>query len=137
MDKKVGLLNFSFFQIRRHIEVSDFAAKAQRAFLTWRTTPAPKRGEIVRRLGERLRELKAPLGRLVSLETGKILAEGEGEVQEMIDICDFANGLSRKLYGLTIASERANQSDARTMASTRVGRNHLRIQFPCRGLVLE
>jgi len=113
------------------------AANAQRAFLTWRTTPAPKRGEIVRRLGERLRELKAPLGRLVSLETGKILAEGEGEVQEMIDICDFANGLSRKLYGLTIASERANQSDARTMASTRVGRNHLRIQFPCRGLVLE
>ena len=84
------------------------AANAQRAFLTWRTTPAPKRGEIVRRLGERLRELKAPLGRLVSLETGKILAEGEGEVQEMIDICDFANGLSRQLYGLTIASERAN-----------------------------
>ena len=63
---------------------------------------------LVRRLGERLRELKAPLGRLVSLETGKILAEGEGEVQEMIDICDFANGLSRQLYGLTIASEREN-----------------------------
>ena len=83
-------------------------AGAQRAFLTWRTTPAPKRGEVVRRLGERLRELKAPLGRLVSLEAGKILAEGEGEVQEMIDICDFANGLSRQLYGLTIASERAN-----------------------------
>ena len=84
------------------------AAGARRAFLTWRTTPAPKRGEIVRRLGERLRELKAPLGRLVALEAGKILAEGEGEVQEMIDICDFANGLSRQLYGLTIASERAN-----------------------------
>jgi len=84
------------------------AAGAQRAFLSWRTTPAPKRGEVVRRLGERLRELKAPLGRLVSLEAGKILAEGEGEVQEMIDICEFANGLSRQLYGLTIASERAN-----------------------------
>ena len=82
------------------------AAGAQRAFLTWRTMPAPKRGEVVRRLGGRLRELKAPLGRLVSLEAGKILAEGEGEVQEMIDICDFANGLSRQLYGLTIASER-------------------------------
>jgi aldehyde dehydrogenase (NAD+) len=84
------------------------AAGAQRAFLTWRTTPAPKRGELIRKLSERLRELKAPLGRLVSLEAGKILAEGEGEVQEMIDVCDFANGLSRQLYGLTIASERAN-----------------------------
>jgi aldehyde dehydrogenase (NAD+) len=84
------------------------AAGAQRAFLRWRTTPSPKRGEVVRRLGERLRELKAPLGRLVSLEAGKILAEGEGEVQEMIDICEFAHGLSRQLYGLTIASERPN-----------------------------
>ena len=81
---------------------------ARRAFVTWRTTPAPKRGEVVRKLSERLRELKAPLGRLVSLEAGKILSEGEGEVQEMIDVCDFANGLSRQLYGLTIASERAN-----------------------------
>src|SRR5580692_7981178 len=81
---------------------------AQRAFAGWRTTPAPKRGEVVRKLSERLRELKAPLSRLVSLEAGKILAEGEGEVQEMIDICDFANGLSRQLYGLTIASERSN-----------------------------
>jgi acyl-CoA reductase-like NAD-dependent aldehyde dehydrogenase len=61
---------------------------------------------VVRQFGERLRQLKAPLGRLVSLETGKILAEGEGEVQEMIDICDFATGLSRQLYGLTIPSER-------------------------------
>ena len=83
-------------------------AGAQRAFLSWRTTPAPKRGEVIRRLSDRLRELKVPLGRLVSLEAGKILAEGEGEVQEMIDVCDFANGLSRQLYGLTIASERAN-----------------------------
>jgi aldehyde dehydrogenase (NAD+) len=84
------------------------AARAQRAFLNWRTIPAPKRGELVRKLSERFRALKAPLGRLVSLETGKILAEGEGEVQEMIDICDFATGLSRQLYGLTIASEREN-----------------------------
>jgi aldehyde dehydrogenase (NAD+) len=82
------------------------AIAAQRAFTQWRTTPAPNRGELVRRLGQRLRELKTQLGRLVSLEAGKILAEGEGEVQEMIDICDFANGLSRQLYGLTIASER-------------------------------
>jgi aldehyde dehydrogenase (NAD+) len=83
-------------------------AEAQRAFLTWRVIPAPQRGEVVRRLGNRLRELKIPLARLVSLEVGKILAEGEGEVQEMIDISDFANGLSRQLYGLTIASERSH-----------------------------
>src|ERR1700726_4045967 len=83
-------------------------AEAQRAFLTWRVIPAPQRGEVVRRLGNRLRELKIPLARLVSLEVGKILAEGEGEVQEMIDISDFAKGLSRQLYGLTIASERSN-----------------------------
>jgi aldehyde dehydrogenase (NAD+) len=76
------------------------------AFEQWREVPAPKRGELIRRLGERLRILKKPLGMLVSLEAGKIIPEGEGEVQEMIDICDFANGLSRQLYGLTIASER-------------------------------
>jgi aldehyde dehydrogenase (NAD+) len=79
---------------------------AQAAFLAWRELPAPKRGEIVRRYGNALRGLKQELGLLVTLETGKILAEGEGEVQEMIDICDFATGLSRQLYGLTIASER-------------------------------
>ncbi len=79
---------------------------AQNAFHAWRLVPAPKRGELVRRLGERLRELKTPLGQLVVLESGKIVAEGEGEVQEMIDICDFAVGLSRQLHGLTIASER-------------------------------
>ena len=69
-------------------------------------TPAPRRGELVRDLGNALREMKEPLGDLVSLEMGKIRAEGHGEVQEMIDICDFAVGLSRQLYGLTIASER-------------------------------
>jgi aldehyde dehydrogenase (NAD+) len=76
------------------------------AFATWRTTPAPVRGNLVRRLGELLREHKAQLGELVSIEAGKIRSEGLGEVQEMIDICDFAVGLSRQLHGLTIASER-------------------------------
>ncbi len=75
-------------------------------FRTWREVPAPKRGEVVRDLGEALRAAKEPLGDLVSLEMGKIRAEGHGEVQEMIDICDFSTGLSRQLYGLTIASER-------------------------------
>ena len=79
---------------------------ASDAFATWRMMPAPQRGEIVRQLGEELREHKEPLGRLVSLEMGKILSEGLGEVQEMIDICDFAVGLSRQLYGLTMHSER-------------------------------
>ncbi|WP_367067973.1 aldehyde dehydrogenase family protein [Oryzisolibacter sp. LB2S] len=79
---------------------------AHQAFLAWREVPPPVRGELVRRLGERLRRHKAALGALVSLEAGKILSEGQGEVQEMIDICDFAVGLSRQLHGLTIASER-------------------------------
>jgi aldehyde dehydrogenase (NAD+) len=82
------------------------ADAAHEAFLAWRDLPAPKRGEVVRRYGEALRGLKKELGQLVSLEAGKILPEGEGEVQEMIDICDFATGLSRQLHGLTIASER-------------------------------
>ena len=81
-------------------------SRAHDAFLKWRTTPAPVRGETVRQLGNALREAKNDLGQLVTMETGKIIAEGEGEVQEMIDICDFAVGQSRKLYGLTIQSER-------------------------------
>ncbi len=80
--------------------------KAQEAFLKWRLWPAPKRGDIVRQIGEALRENKLPLGKLVSYEMGKSLQEGLGEVQEMIDICDFAVGLSRQLYGLTMHSER-------------------------------
>ncbi|MER9833520.1 aldehyde dehydrogenase family protein [Mesorhizobium sp. M0145] len=80
--------------------------KAHKAFLAWRQVPAPKRGELVRLLGEELRIYKTELGRLVSIEVGKIPSEGLGEVQEMIDICDFAVGLSRQLYGLTIATER-------------------------------
>ncbi|MCL7465348.1 aldehyde dehydrogenase family protein [Phaeovulum sp. NW3] len=79
---------------------------AHRAFLDWRLVPAPQRGELVRLLGEELRAAKADLGRLVSIEAGKVTSEGLGEVQEMIDICDFAVGLSRQLYGLTIATER-------------------------------
>ena len=80
--------------------------KATEAFKTWQTVPAPKRGLVVRDLADALRRLKNPLGELVTLEMGKIRAEGVGEVQEMIDICDFAVGLSRQLYGLTMHSER-------------------------------
>ncbi|PYK85804.1 MAG: aldehyde dehydrogenase family protein, partial [Verrucomicrobia bacterium] len=83
-------------------------ARAQEAFLKWRVTPGPVRGETVRRLGNALRDAKHELGQLVTLESGKIVAEGEGEVQEMIDICDLAVGQSRMLYGLTIQSERPN-----------------------------
>jgi aldehyde dehydrogenase (NAD+) len=83
-------------------------AKAAEAFLAWRSVPAPRRGELVRLLGDELRAAKEPLARLITLEVGKIIQESLGEVQEMIDICDFAVGLSRQLYGLTIASERPN-----------------------------
>jgi aldehyde dehydrogenase (NAD+) len=82
-------------------------ARAHAAYPAWRNVPAPRRGELVRLLGEELRAAKADLGRLVTLEAGKIPSEGAGEVQEMIDICDFAVGLSRQLYGLTLATERA------------------------------
>jgi aldehyde dehydrogenase (NAD+) len=87
-------------------QVRAAVGKAQQAFAVWRDVPAPKRGELIRLLGEELRAAKDQLGELVTVENGKILVEGKGEVQEMIDICDFAVGLSRQLYGLTIASER-------------------------------
>jgi aldehyde dehydrogenase (NAD+) len=87
-------------------EYDEIVDRARAAFLEWRKIPAPKRGEVIRQLGNRLREKKDELGALVTLEMGKIKAEGQGEVQEMIDICDFAVGLSRQLYGLTLASER-------------------------------
>jgi aldehyde dehydrogenase (NAD+) len=87
-------------------EYGRIASRAHEAFLKWRTLPAPLRGETIRLLGEALRRVKAELGALVTWEMGKIRAEGEGEVQEMIDICDFATGLSRQLYGLTMHSER-------------------------------
>ncbi|GAB3346011.1 aldehyde dehydrogenase family protein [Bordetella tumulicola] len=95
-------------QVHEHSVAQAHAAitRAHQASLAWRDVPAPRRGELVRLFGEILRQHKRELGRLVSLEAGKIIAEGEGEVQEMIDICDFAVGLSRQLYGLTIASER-------------------------------
>ncbi|WP_207717685.1 L-piperidine-6-carboxylate dehydrogenase [Caenimonas soli] len=95
-------------RVRTHSagQVAEAIARAQAAFVAWRDVPAPQRGELVRLLGEELRAEKEALGKLVSIETGKILSEGLGEVQEMIDICDFAVGLSRQLYGLTIASER-------------------------------
>src|SRR5215207_6634737 len=112
--------NGTIFQARTPIDGTVFATimpgdandvaravdAASEAFKTWRTVPAPKRGEFVRRVGEKLRERKSDLATLVSLEAGKITQEALGEVQEMIDICDFAVGLSRQLYGLTIASER-------------------------------
>ena len=87
-------------------EYENVITTAQNAFDIWRTWPAPKRGEVVRQYGEVLRKYKEPLGKLVSYEMGKSLQEGYGEVQEMIDICDFAVGLSRQLYGLTMHSER-------------------------------
>ena len=87
-------------------DAANTIATAHQAYREWRTTPPPQRGELVRLLGEELRTHKAALGKLVSIEVGKVTSEGAGEVQEMIDICDFAVGLSRQLYGLTIASER-------------------------------
>ncbi|WP_165249911.1 L-piperidine-6-carboxylate dehydrogenase [Paludisphaera soli] len=84
----------------------EVVGRAVEAFAGWRMTPGPHRGEVVRKIGEALRERKADLGMLITLETGKIRSEGEGEVQEMIDMADFSVGLSRQLYGLTIASER-------------------------------
>src|SRR5215467_5228031 len=91
-------------------EVEASIARAVEAFLVWRDVPAPQRGTLVRLFGEALRGLKEPLARLVTIECGKILEEARGEVQEMIDMCDFAVGLSRQLYGLTIASERPAHS---------------------------
>ncbi len=81
---------------------------ARKAFEVWRATPAPKRGDIVRQIGLRLREFKQPLGTLISYESGKPIQEGLGEVQELIDICDFCVGQSRMLYGMTSVSERPN-----------------------------
>ena len=111
--------------------------RASARFLEWQLRPAPKRGELVRRLGELLRAHKEALGELVSLEIGKIRAEGLGEVQEMIDICDFAVGLSRQLYGLTIASERPPAPHVRAVAPARAGRRSSRVQLPGGRLGLE
>ena len=99
--------------------------------------PAPERGQYVRRIANGLREYKVPLGSLVSLEMGKIKAEGEGEVQEMIDIADFAVGLSRQLYGLTIALGAAPPPDVRAVASARPDRRHHLVQLPGGGVGVE
>ncbi|MBM3921728.1 MAG: aldehyde dehydrogenase family protein [Sphingomonadales bacterium] len=99
--KKIGELNSA-----SKVEYEIVIEKAQTAFLHWRKMPAPQRGEVVRQMGEAFRTHKTALGQLVSYEMGKSLQEGLGEVQEMIDICDFAVGLSRQLYGLTMHSER-------------------------------
>jgi aldehyde dehydrogenase (NAD+) len=93
-------------QVAANKHPGETIAAAHKAFLEWRAVPAPRRGELVRLLGEELRAERENLGRLVTIEAGKILSEGTGEVQEMIDICTFAAGLSRQLHGLTIASER-------------------------------
>ena len=95
-------------QVANEADYEKVVKVASEAFLTWRNIPAPKRGEIVRQYGEKLRAKKNELGKLVSYEMGKSLQEGLGEVQEMIDICDFAVGVSRQLYGLTMHSEREN-----------------------------
>lgn len=95
-------------------EMDSVIARSKAAFKKWRVLPAPRRGELVRLLGEELRAAKNELGALVTLEAGKITSEGQGEVQEMIDICDFAVGLSRQLYGLTIASERPGHKMSET-----------------------
>ncbi|MEZ5163444.1 MAG: aldehyde dehydrogenase family protein [Fimbriimonadaceae bacterium] len=97
-------------RINTAAELDQMIAQSVTAFQAWRKVPAPIRGEFVRRLGNELREHKEDLSQLVTIECGKIITEGRGEVQEMIDICDFAVGLSRQLYGLTIVSERPNHS---------------------------
>lgn len=102
-----GKLIASVYQASEE-DYENIIKKASEAFSTWRTVPAPGRGEIVRQIGLKLREYKQPLGSLVSYEMGKSLQEGLGEVQEMIDICDFAVGQSRQLYGFTMQSERPN-----------------------------
>ena len=109
----------------------------RRGVRRWRTTPAPVRGNLVRRLGELLREHKDELGELVSIEAGKIRSEGLGEVQEMIDICDFAVGLSRQLHGLTIASERPGHRLMETWHPDRPVRRHHGVQLPGGGVVVE
>ncbi len=112
-------------------------AEAAQAFTTWRTTPAPVRGALVARLGELLVEHKDDLAALVTIEAGKITSEALGEVQEMIDICEFAVGLSRQLYGKTIASERPGHRLMETWHPLGRRRRHHRLQLPGRGVVVE
>ena len=110
---------------------------ALQAFVRWRMVPAPLRGLLVREIGEELRAVKQELGALVSMETGKILQEGIGEVQEMIDIADFAVGLSRQLYGLTMHSERPMHRMYEQWHPLGVVGVITRLQFSGRGVVME
>jgi hypothetical protein len=118
-------------------DYDEVMASAVAAADAWRRVPAPKRGETVRLVGEELRAHKDALGSLVSLENGKIKAEGDGEVQEMIDIADFAVGQSRMLYGLDHAFGAAGAPHVRAVASAGRGRGDFRLQFSGCGLVLE
>ena len=88
--------------------MSKLTEQSKKAFLHWRILPAPQRGEYIRKFGEALRERKTEVAEQITIEAKKIISEGEGEVQEVIDMCDFATGLSRQLYGLTMPSERPN-----------------------------
>ena len=110
---------------------------AVHAFKTWRLVPAPRRGELVRLLAEELRAAKDELGRLVMIEAGKIASEGRGEVQEMIDICDFAVGLSRQLYGTDHCQRASRASHDGAMASLRSDRSDHHIQFSGGSVGLE
>ena len=112
-------------------------ANSREAFEQWKTVPAPVRGELIRVFGNKLRDNKEALGALVTLECGKIYQEGLGEVQEMIDICDFALGLSRQLYGLTIASERPRSPDDGNLAPDGTSGCNFSVQLPGRRLELE
>ena len=125
--------------LRRHSpgDLDLMIAAAERAFLLWRAVPPPRRGELVRLFAEELRRHKPALGRLVSIEAGKIIEEGQGEVQEMIDICDFAVGLSRQLYGKGHRQRAARPPHARKLAPLGPCRDHHRLQFPGRGMVVE
>ena len=129
--------------VTAHVKTHDAGAttaaidRAHAAFLKWRSVPAPRRGELVRLFGEELRANKDALAALVTIEAGKIVPEARGEVQEMIDICDFACGLSRQLYGLSIASERPGHRMSRDVAPARRRRRDQRVQLPGRGLGVE
>ena len=111
--------------------------KSQSAFIEWRKWPAPRRGKVIHDYGRLLRLQQQHLGRLVSYEMGKSLQEGLGEVQEMIDICDFSVGLSRQLYGLTMHSERPEHRMYEQWHPFRLGRHHQRFQLSRCGMVLE
>ncbi len=112
-------------------------ALAEKAFAEWKKIPAPRRGEVVRQVGEALRAAKEPLGKLVSYEMGKSYQEGLGEVQEMIDICDFAVGLSRQLHGLTMHSERPNHRMYEQYHPLGIVGVYYCIQFSCCCVVME